>query len=201
MSEAASLLNGRTGVLTRAGTGGPDFHATHPAATASLLAVEPLPHVIWEPACGDGAICRELERHGKKVIASDLNDWGYATATHRLDFLMERSAPEGVSTIVTNPPYALAAEFITHAMTLVPKACFLMRLAFLEGQRWPRGLDRYLSRVWVSERRLPMMHRHGYEGPKLAASSIAFAWMTFETVHHGPPVLGWFDWRKHGGSQ
>lgn len=36
--------------------------------------------------------------------------------------------------IIGNPPYAHAEQHVRHALTLAPVVCFLLRLAFLEGQ-------------------------------------------------------------------
>jgi hypothetical protein len=44
-----------------------DAYFTPPEATRSLIALEQLPHRIWEPCCGDGAIVnllRKAEWHG-----------------------------------------------------------------------------------------------------------------------------------------
>src|SRR3989304_715775 len=65
-----------------------DFYPTPPEATRALLGVERFVDAIWEPACGDGAICRELHAAGYEVEASDLIDRGYGEA--RVDFLMEQ---------------------------------------------------------------------------------------------------------------
>jgi hypothetical protein len=39
---------------------------------------------------------------------------------------------------------------------------------------------------WQS--RLPMMHRHGWQGPR-ASSSIAFAWFVWDRAHRGKTEL------------
>ena len=55
---------------------GLDAYFTPPQAVWSLLALETVPHCIWEPAAGDGAIVRVLEAAGHPVIASDIADYG-----------------------------------------------------------------------------------------------------------------------------
>ena len=37
-----------------------DFYPTPPEATRALLDVESFYDTVWEPACGDGAISKEL---------------------------------------------------------------------------------------------------------------------------------------------
>ena len=98
---------------------GDDLYETPAAAVEALLAVERLPAVIWEPACGPGAIGRVLRARGHTVHATDLVDYESADQDFgRRDFLFERAAPAGVEAITTNPPYKLAGEFVTHALEL-----------------------------------------------------------------------------------
>jgi len=137
-----------------------------------------------------------LESEGHTVLASDLVDYG--TNISRRDFLLERSAPAGVETIVTNPPFKLAEQFAAHAKTLVPNVYLLLRLAFLEGLRWERGLSEGLAHVHVFAPRLPFMHRDGYEGKRCGASAIPFAWFVWKQGHTAPATLGWLNWRNGG---
>jgi len=66
---------------------------------------------IWEPACGGGKMVRALTRHGIHVYGSDIETGE--------DFLRAICLPDRSTTaIVTNPPYALAREFIEHALKL-----------------------------------------------------------------------------------
>jgi hypothetical protein len=143
-----------------------DLYETAPAAVEALLAVEPIPDVVWEPACGPGAIVRVLRAHGRRVIATDLVD--YASPDQdaaRRDFLLERAAPPGCTCIVTNPPYKLAEQFVAHSLELCPRVIMLLRLAFLESERRSPILDSgQLARVLIFRRRLPMMHRAGWQG-------------------------------------
>lgn len=171
-----------------------DLYETPPAATEALLRHEPLPINIWEPACGRGAIAKVLHRNGKRVWSSDLVDHGYVDARARVDFLLEKSAPFEDGAIVTNPPYKLAGEFVSHGLTLLPKVVMLLRLAFLESERRRPILDSgHLARVYVFRNRLPMMHREGWSGPR-STNSIAFAWFVWERDHAGPTELRRISW-------
>jgi hypothetical protein len=173
---------------------GHDMYETPPVAVEALLRVERLPHHLWEPAAGRGAIVKVLRNAGHAVIASDLIDYGEPTHFHRRDFLMERKAPEGTEAIVTNPPYKLAAEFVTHALQLCPLVVMLLRLAFLESERRRGVLDAgTLARVHVFRNRLPRMHRDNWNGPR-ASSSIAFAWFVWSRDHQGPTTLNRISW-------
>ena len=172
---------------------GDDLYETPACAIRALLACERLPTTIWEPACGPGAIVRELRAAGHRVIATDLVDYGCPDSSSRVDFLMEQQAPEGVGAIVTNPPYKLATQFVRRALTLSPVSYMLLRLAFLEGSRRSDILEGPLARVHVFRNRLPRMHRAGWEGP-ITSSSIAFAWFVFMHGRRGPAVLRRISW-------
>ena len=112
-----------------------DLYETPAQAVHALLRVERLPHRIWEPACGPGAIVKVLRAAGHDVVATDLLDYDCPDSELRVDLLMERTAPAGVDAIVTNPPFKLADQFVTHALDLVPRVVMLLRLAFLESER------------------------------------------------------------------
>jgi hypothetical protein len=167
---------------------GDDFYASPPEAVEALLRVVRFGGPIWEPACGDGAICKVLAANGYAVVATDLVDRGYGT--HGRDFLFETRSE--VPNIVTNPPFKLAEQFAEKALELTTgKVAFLMRLVWLEGQRRRKFFEKTpLSQVLVFSGRIPRMHRGDYDGPK-SSSSIAFAWFVWDHAHKGPPTLGW----------
>jgi len=166
-----------------------DLYETPPVAVQALLRVENLPEVIWEPACGPGSIVGILRANGHRVYATDLADWGCPDSASGADFLMERALRFPIDAIVTNPPYKQADQFVAHALTLCPRVIMLLRLAFLESERRSPILENCgLARVHVFRKRLPMMHRHGWQGPR-ASSSIAFAWFVWDRDHCGKPEL------------
>lgn len=178
---------------------GVDLYETPREAVDALLRVERLPYRIWEPACGPGAIARVLRAAGHVVTATDLVDYQSPDMDFAgRDFLMERSAPTDVECIVTNPPFKLAEEFVAHALELCPRVIMLLRLAFLESERRSRILDTgNLVRVLAFRKRLPMMHRAGWEGRK-ANSGMAFAWFIFMRDYHGPIELRRISWEREG---
>ena len=71
--------------------------------TEALLRRVRLPKRIWEPCCGNGAMARVLEARGHRVVGTDLVDRGYGEAGR--DFLAETQLRDGVTAVVTNPPY------------------------------------------------------------------------------------------------
>ncbi|KOF17956.1 hypothetical protein AC244_16000 [Ensifer adhaerens] len=174
---------------------GDQLYETPQEATKTLLALESFSATVMEPAVGRGAILRVLEAAGYDVAISDLRDRGVATQHGELqqvgDFL--KSVPgdaEGMD-IVTNPPYGdVANAFLAHALRVrrPGKMAALLNLNSMCGFDDPDR--RYLmdetppSRVYVFTRRLPMMHRDGWDGPK-ATSQMNTAWFVWERNHDG----------------
>lgn len=172
-----------------------DLYETPAVAVETLLRVERLPASIWEPACGPGAIVRVLRAAGHTVLATDLVDYDSPDQDgSRIDFLMERTLPPSIEAIVLNPPFKLAGEFVEHALTLCPRVITLCRLAFYESTRRSPILDGgMLARIHVFSKRLPMMHRQGWEG-RHANSGMAFAWFAFDANHTGPTTIDRVLW-------
>lgn len=176
-----------------------DLYETPPEAVTALLRTELLPEVIWEPACGPGSIVRVLRAAGKQVFASDLVDYDSPDQdASTWDFLMEKRLPSGVEAIVTNPPYALAGQFATHALMLCPMVVMLLRLGFLESEGRSAILDGgHLARVLPFRDRLPMMHRDGWQGKK-STNTMAFAWFVWKRDWNKAPEIQRISWRREG---
>jgi hypothetical protein len=72
----------------------------------------------------------------------------------------------------------------------------LLRLAFLESERRCGILEGCgLARIHVFRKRLPMMHRDGWQGRK-GNSGIAFAWFIWERGHAGPTTIDRISWER-----
>jgi hypothetical protein len=171
-----------------------DLYEKPAVAVEALLRVEQIPHRIWEPAAGRGAIVRVLRDHGHAVIASDIHNYGNLHFVS--DFLAQERLPAGCEAIVTNPPFRLAEEFVAHALELAPLVIMLLRLAFLESERRCRILEgRGLARVHVFRKRLPMMHRDQWVGRK-ANSGMAFAFFVWDRNHKGPTTIDRISWER-----
>jgi hypothetical protein len=175
---------------------GHDLYETPAVAVEALLRTEQLPYRIWEPAAGRGAIVNVLRTHGHDVIAQDLVDYGAPGQTSGRDFLLEFEPPPDCDIIVTNPPFKIANEFVAHALELVPHVVMLLRLAFLESERRRSILEGVgLARVHVFRKRLPMMHRDGWEGRK-ANSGQGFAWFVWNRDYGGPTTISRISWES-----
>jgi hypothetical protein len=113
-----------------------DFYPTPDWPTEALLRRVRLPKGIWEPCCGNGAMARVLESQGHRVVGTDLVARGYGEGGR--DFLMESRLPDGVTAIVTNPPYGRNLyKFVDHALELTRPVGGMV--AMLVNIQWPTG--------------------------------------------------------------
>jgi hypothetical protein len=175
---------------------GHDCYGTPPVAVEALLRVEQLPRRLWEPCAGRGNIVDVLRAHGHEVIGSDLIDYGRPDFFSGRDFLLEPKLPDGCEGIVTNPPFKIAAQFVEHALRLSPLVIMLLRLAFMESERRCPILEGAgLARIHVFRKRLPMMHRDGWEGRK-ANSGMAFCWMVWSRGYTGKTWIQRISWER-----
>jgi len=157
-----------------------DLYETPACAVEALLRVESVPYLVWEPACGPGAIVKVLRAQGHEVFPSDVVDYGWG---HEVRDFFSSSHPYAQmppTAIVTNPPYQEAARFVRWALQNSSYVAMLLRLAFLESEGRSDILDEHPpARIHVFKKRLPMMHRAGWKGKK-ASSAIAFAWFVWD---------------------
>jgi hypothetical protein len=171
-----------------------DFYATDPISIDLLCDVEKLSPCVWECACGSGHLSIALEKHGYKVISSDLIDRGYGTSG--IDFL--KCSKQFNGDIITNPPYKYAQEFIEHALYLVPngrKVIMFLKIQFLEGKgRKELFLNHPPKTVYVSSSRIMCAKNADFEGMKAGGgSAVAYAWYVWEKGYSGDTILKWIN--------
>lgn len=166
-----------------------DYYRTPACGTQALLKVERFKGLIWEPACGDGAISEELLSAGYQVRSSDLIDRGYGETG--IDFLTGLALP--VPNVVTNPPFTLIHEFAERALEVAEsKVALLGRLLWLESKRRRAFFEATpLARVWVFSYRLNVARNGADYGDNGRGGMVAFAWYVWDKEHRGPPTLGW----------
>jgi hypothetical protein len=172
-----------------------EFYPTPPAAIRALLAAERFEGSIWEPACGNGAIARELIASGYDVAATDIADWGYGTSG--LDFL-SADTPRGRN-IVTNPPYGygLADAFVRQALRFTAhtggRVAMLMNIASLcHPSRHGSFVRKPPSVIYALDDCIcwPM------GDPALATRSTLqhrYAWLIWDHGHDGPTTFRWLS--------
>ena len=164
-----------------------DFYPTPAWATEALLDRVTFNGLLWEPASGNGAMSKVLERK-YEVFSSDIREDGYGQGCQ--DFMLS-NPPPNLSAIVTNPPYNQAQAFIERAKLLAnDKIAMLLRLLFLETSgRYHLFQDTAFPLAWVYvfSRRVQMSP----EGDAAGSPMMAFAWFVWDKAHKGPAQIGW----------
>jgi hypothetical protein len=149
-----------------------DLYETPEWVTTAVVPHLGLATRLWEPAAGGGKMAKAL------------------TAA---DFLAQRHAPLEITYphgIVTNPPYALAAEFIEHALDLMRPSgmvAMLLRTDFdhAKGRAHLFAGCKAFAKKLVLTKRIVWFDRPG------AAPSFNHAWYIWSHSHSGPPVLAY----------
>ena len=191
-----------------------DFYPTPPEAVRALLTVENFDGPIWEPACGDGAISKELEAHGHEVHSTDLIDRGYGEADH--DFLNPITATRvmienpGIRNVVTNPPYSyqpgIGDKFVGQALRITRaqggKVAMLLNISSLaHPNRTPKWRNDPPKAIHI----LDDLTCWPYGERRLANNSIGkqrYCWIVWDHTHAGPTEVTWLrmaDFRLIGG--
>lgn len=167
-----------------------DFYATDPIAIKELMKIEKLNHRIWEPACGQGHLCKPLIEAGYDVRCTDLVDRGFGEGG--IDFLWTFDDWDG--DIITNPPYKYAEDFIKHALEIISKGnkvCMFLKIQFLEGKgRQTLFRNHPPKTIWVSSSRIKCGMNGNFEG---CSSMMALAWFVWEKGYQGDTVVKWFN--------
>lgn len=181
-----------------------DYYTTDPTAVEQFIKHLEIDgvitnNIIWEPACGCGNISKALESNGYNVISSDLHERGYGVSG--IDFLNTK-LPFMCDTIITNPPYALADEFVKHAMDILPRDgryFALMNLSYLAGQKRFKEIynNGYLYAIHVYPHRIHCYKNNENIGH---SSPVNYAWFEYLKFPYRnnrpkqfPPVIYWIE--------
>jgi methylase of polypeptide subunit release factors len=159
-----------------------DAYETPEWVTRALLTHLPAVKKVWEPAAGSGQMVAVLRKRAIEVVASDLADG--------IDFLGECD-PRGADAIVTNPPYALAQEFIEHGLVLMQPVggvvAMLLRTDYDHAKTRMHlfhGSPAFAKKLVLTKRVV------WFAGPN-AAPSFNHAWYIWNWRHNGPPTIAY----------
>lgn len=174
-----------------------EFYPTPPEATRALLSAESFDGSIWEPACGEGHISKELTVAGYDVVSTDLVNYGFGQPGR--DFLSERKPL--ARNIVTNPPYGrgLADAFVRHALALTRQTGgSVAMLLNLSGLCHPIRHDFYVANPPAVIYALDECTCWPYGDPSRATISISkqrYCWVVWKHGHTGPTCFRWLSTR------
>jgi hypothetical protein len=159
-----------------------DLYETPEWVTTALVPHIPAFNKVWEPAAGSGKMVRALQKAGFYVIASDID------LCPEADFLISQPNA-GTDAIITNPPYFLAEEFISHAMMLMKpvSGCVAMLLRTDYDHAKTRGhlFQHPFSKKLVLTKRIKW-----FEDSK-GQPSFNHAWFIWDWKHQGAPTLAY----------
>jgi hypothetical protein len=185
-SVPAKLLDGSLAIVDHLEREPDEFYPTPPEPIRALLHAEMDRlqdfEVVWDASAGDGALVREMEAVGLKVVASDIVDRGCGyeiKSFYDFDRPMARCS-------VQNPPFDQCgwgngkARWLTHALDVLD----LDYMALLLNWTWPGAGG--LAGFWAQHP---------------PARVYLMRWKIDFTGQGAPPMLnGWFVWdKKHEG--
>jgi hypothetical protein len=162
-----------------------DAYYTERWVTEALLSQVRFRGALWEPAAGRGDISAVLRGAGyNNVIESDIV-W-----PDPVDFLRQRSLPDYVESIVTNPPYDQIADFIGHALILTRQVegmvAMLARHEFdcAKGRKGFFDRPPFAMRVVLMGRPRWVPKKPGDKSPRYP-----YSWFVWDWRHSGSATL------------
>ena len=170
-----------------------DFYATDPQAMVDFLEKfhedgESFAESIWEPACGEGNLSKELELRGHGVLSTDLINRGYGS---QLDFLQVRDTLVFCGDILTNPPYKFAEQFVQMSLRRVQdgsKVAMLFKLQFVESAKRLELFQKSPPKfIYVHSRRIQIWKNN----KRSSGNALCYAWFVWEKGYKGETTLRW----------
>jgi hypothetical protein len=152
-----------------------------------LLKVEEFNNVL-EPACGKGAISRNLIKAGIKVTSTDI--------TKGKNFLKRKGKWNG--DIITNPPFDIWDDFVNKAKSLKPrKICFIGKVNFFGTHgRNVNGIWKRLSKIYIFDRMVDYQTPYRTDG-FFHVGSLVTGWFIWEAGYKGKPQIEFIDVSKY----
>lgn len=179
-----------------------DYYATDPRAVWMLMERHPFDLTSWlEPCVGAGHIAETVAEYrlpGSQETALDLVYRGYPYTIEQ-DFLTWET-DQRFTSIITNPPYSLAGEFVEKGMSLLAphgQMAMFMKIQFLEGMKRKELFEKYPPKyIYVFRNRMATWNRGMPIDPatgKKWATTMCHAWFIWENGFQGEPVVRWLD--------
>lgn len=177
-----------------------DYYATNPEAVKMLLNNHSFSgKKILEPCVGAGHIANVLkDYYGEDInlTAIDIVDRGFVPTI--IDNFLEWNSNDKFDTIITNPPYSLAAEFVEKCIGLLKNSgqlAMFLRIQFLEGVNRRELFRKYPPKyVYVFSKRMTVFNNGQELDPKTGkpwATTLCNAWYVWEKGFVGEPRIRW----------
>jgi hypothetical protein len=171
-------------------------------AIEALLDVELTTRFIVDPCAGTGIIPAvvELKTGIQAILAHDIVPWKYRTPEAMkwkgpigpLDFLKDPMPSLVGATVIMNPPFSKACEFVDRARNLGAR-----KIMCFQRQAWRESMGRRAwwaanppARVWVCGARASCWHFDllGTEKAAKSGTPTSYAWYVYEAGHKGAEV-------------
>jgi hypothetical protein len=136
---------------------------------------------ILEPAAGGGKMVRALQSLGHTVEATDI-DSGF-------DF-MDRGRIKH-DAIITNPPYVLAEEFITHALDLMQNNAGFVAMLLRTDYDHARTRSHLFAEHRAFSKKVVLTKRIQWFEDSKGSPSFNHAWFIWDWTHEGAPTLAY----------
>jgi hypothetical protein len=160
-----------------------DLYETPEWVTEALL-----PHIsrnlnVWEPACASGKMSRVLAWAGNPVVATDI-DTGW-------DFLTHEPPPQFFKSIITNPPYELATEFIVRSLTFTESASGIVAMLLRTDFDHAKTRRHLFGDCAQFAKKIVLTKRIQWFEDSKASPSFNHAWFIWDWTHKGAPTLAY----------
>ena len=174
-----------------------EHYETPEWAVRAILEKELMTPIVIDPCCGTGVLSRIAEEKGYEAFSFDIHDWGYKYGFLR-DFLKVEKIIEDVGkgsgdfTVLMNPPFSLAVDFVKKAFELVAKkvVCF-QRFSWLETKSRRDFWEKHPpNRIYICGDRASCWRHDIPHDKRKSSSPTAHAWFVWEKGQPKGTVLG-----------
>ena len=176
-----------------------DYYATNPKAVEMLLNAYEFKGVnMLEPCVGAGHIANvisDFTQNEVEITGLDIVDRGYPNTIVQ-DFLTWKTDKK-FDTIITNPPFSLAREFIEKGMKLLTKdgqMAMFLKIQFLEGIKRKEFFQKFPPKyIYVFRNRMATWNNGNELDPKGKpwATTMCHAWFIWEKGSNTEPIIRW----------
>jgi predicted RNA methylase len=171
-------------------------------AVKAILRKEILTNVVVDPCVGAGILTMACGSYGYEVVPYDIHDWGYEGSAQwevqiknflaLEDSWFLPSACDGDFSVLMNPPFSNAVEFVEKSIELGARkiVCF-QRFAWWESNKrkdfWRAHPP---NRVYICGDRADCWRHDIPQEGRGSSSPTAHAWFVWEPAHPQGTILG-----------
>lgn len=160
-----------------------DQYETPEWATRALVPHLPPVTAIWEPACGSGKMSSALTKAGYYVFETDIQ--------RGVDFLSTAITPKDIPTIVTNPPYSCATEFIEQALKLTQSSSGLVVMLLRTDFDHAKSRRHLFAEHPAFMKKVVLTKRIQWFEDSKSSPSFNHAWFIWSWANEGAPELAY----------